>query len=430
MLEYFLKHQDCQFGYVLPRSFLSADQHENTRSGKAKGFYLTEIWDLKDVQPLFNVPSCVLIGKKKTLHRPTPFALEGLAYKGRLPKHNLDWEHASPKITKTPQQFHYATLGKRSAFSTTASDSGKNLNYYNPLFKQGATIVPRNFFFIEILNNPPDLENRIVHILSDPENKKDGKAPWKELSLEGSVHARFLFRTALAKNVLPFVLIHPPIIVLPAEVNSENGKINLLTPDQILHLGEYETAKWFAQAEKLWKNHKTDSSERMNLLDRINFQKGITDQQINLDYWVIYTGSAKDANSCIIRTKELDKPFIAESKEYYFCTNNLSEAHYLLMFLNSNYANLMIKPFQSRGLFGPRDIHKKILEVPLAQYDSCNEKHQKLAALGAECERKAQAFITAHGAKDLSGPKLGNLRLQIRELLKEELLEADGLLQG
>lgn len=39
--------------FVLPRSFMSADQHHNTRAGMISGLRLIGAWDLKDIQPLF-----------------------------------------------------------------------------------------------------------------------------------------------------------------------------------------------------------------------------------------------------------------------------------------------------------------------------------------------------------------------------------------
>lgn len=60
---YFLKDTG-KLSFVLPRSFFNADHHNNTRSGKAKGFKLTQIWDLADVSPLFRIPSCVLFADK------------------------------------------------------------------------------------------------------------------------------------------------------------------------------------------------------------------------------------------------------------------------------------------------------------------------------------------------------------------------------
>jgi len=60
---YFLK-EEGRIAFVLPRSFFSADHHDNSRSGKAEGYRLTSIWDLNDVSPLFRIPSCVLFAQK------------------------------------------------------------------------------------------------------------------------------------------------------------------------------------------------------------------------------------------------------------------------------------------------------------------------------------------------------------------------------
>jgi SAM-dependent methyltransferase len=57
-VNYFLK-AGGQLAFVMPRSFMSADQHENTRSGMVVGIRLSKTWDLEGVSPLFRVPCCV-----------------------------------------------------------------------------------------------------------------------------------------------------------------------------------------------------------------------------------------------------------------------------------------------------------------------------------------------------------------------------------
>jgi len=60
--------------FVLPRSIFSADQHDALRRGTFKGVHLewTELWDLEGVEPLFNVPACVLFASKPSPHPPSP----------------------------------------------------------------------------------------------------------------------------------------------------------------------------------------------------------------------------------------------------------------------------------------------------------------------------------------------------------------------
>ena len=59
----YLAKPEAQIAFVLPRAFLTADQHHNVRSGEANGFKLTAVWDLEGVKPLFNVPACVLFAQ-------------------------------------------------------------------------------------------------------------------------------------------------------------------------------------------------------------------------------------------------------------------------------------------------------------------------------------------------------------------------------
>ena len=57
--------------------------------------------------------------------------------------------------------------------------------------------------------------------------------------------------------------------------------------------------------------------------------------------------------------------FLADNTTYYLETHNVKEAYYLTSILNSHIVDELIKPMQSRGLWGPRDIHKKVLELPI-----------------------------------------------------------------
>ena len=94
---YFLK-DNGKLAFVLPRSFFSADHHDNTRSGKSKGFKLTQIWDLDKVTPLFRIPSSVLFAEKAYVKRALPATgLLGKIFSGRIPSHNCNLATAHKK---------------------------------------------------------------------------------------------------------------------------------------------------------------------------------------------------------------------------------------------------------------------------------------------------------------------------------------------
>jgi antitoxin component of RelBE/YafQ-DinJ toxin-antitoxin module len=434
---YFLKDLG-KMALVLPRSFFSADHHENTRSGIAKGFTLTAIWDLENVTPLFRIPSCVFFSDKeketngKSIKKPNQ--IKGKKFTGRLPYHNCNLLAAKNKLTETSQTFYYVTLGKTTAFSTKKNTKSYQENPYRSQFKQGATIVPRAFYFVE-LNQPipPDFDDRIINIKTDESVKADFKANWNGLEFSDRIESDFLFRTALAKSILPFALFKPSLVVLPIQIekNSDNQKvIKLFTSETLRNTGYIYTAKWFMNVERIWKMKRTEKNRIISLEDYLNWHSKLTEQNLNAKYLVLYNSSAKDANAMIVDRTKIDFEFIVESKAYVFYTDNINEANYLTAFLNSSIPNLLIKDFQTRGLFGPRDIHKKILDVYFPAFNENNSNHLKLAELGSICHTKADVFLQSNlPEKKLTSFHLGRLRLEIKEHLAEELALIDGLVK-
>ncbi|MBI5726842.1 MAG: N-6 DNA methylase, partial [Ignavibacteriales bacterium] len=361
----FLSHCSATFlkpsgklAFVLPRGFLSADHHHNTRSGIAKGFRITEIWDLKDVSPLFRITSCVLFASQAlrdagqtdiSLLYPEE-GLPGFIVSGILKAGYVNWAYANEHLTFESVQWYYAVLGKRSAFSLKQTAYSTKGNFYLERFKQGATIVPRNFYFVELLQDiPDDFRDRILVAQTDQIVKKDAKKPWADIELKGKINSKFLFRSALAKNILPFSLVSPQLVHLPVTINPA-GYAELVSSQTMLSQDALESSKWFKNVELNWNNNKTEKSEKITYLEWLNYQNKIVDQNLNFQYLVLYTASAKDANAAIIDRSKLDLPFIVESKTYWFATNSLPEAQYLVAFLNSIFANFVIKDFQSTGL--------------------------------------------------------------------------------
>ena len=67
--------------------------------------------------------------------------------------------------------------------------------------------------------------------------------------------------------------------------------------------------------------------------------------------------------------------------------------YYLTSILNSNTPNELMKDFQARGLFGARDVHKKILDIYFPSFDETNEVHLKLAELSETAHKKAAKYL-------------------------------------
>ncbi len=424
---YFLK-KDGQLAFVLPRSFFSADHHDATRRGATRDFKITELWDLDGVSPLFNIPSCVIFGKQA--HSGKKIAatgVEGFAVKGRLSMHNAKFEEAENRLTYSKSKWYYSKLGAASAFTDYKFKSSKNKNHYKNLFKQGATLVPRNFYFVAPLQDVPDFDDRVLVVGTNPSITKDAKPPWKHILLKNRILSDYLFKTALSKNIIPFALHLTEMVILPIEVKKDN--IKMLQYEDIMIKGHLDTATWFKKVEDAWKENRTEKNQSINSINYLNWQNKLTDQAPNLPYLVLYTASAKDANATVVERKVLDMEFIVESKTYWFATKNKNEAFYLTAFLNSATPNSMMKAFQTRGLFGARDVHKKILDIPFPKFDKDNPDHLQLAKLSQKCHKNAQDYLKDNQIGEVSGMQLGKLRLNIKAYLEKEMQQIDELVK-
>ena len=98
-------------------------------------------------------------------------------------------------------------------------------------------------------------------------------------------------------------------------------------------------------------------------------------------------------SACYCDREALDLPFVVDHKLYWAAVEDVREAHYLSAILNSETANRAIKPFQSTGLLGERDVHKKLLDIPFPLFDPKNDLHLRLSALGLQADAQAQAAL-------------------------------------
>jgi hypothetical protein len=118
---------------------------------------------------------------------------------------------------------------------------------------------------------------------------------------------------------------------------------------------------------------------------------------------------------------------IVEHKLYWIALADEDEADYLTAFLNSDAANQAIKPFQSTGLLGERDIEKKLLDLPIPTYDPDAPHHSDLARLGSEARQAANTAVKSPGFP--SATTLARQRALVRKGLKDTLAEIDLLVR-
>ena len=214
---------------------------------------------------------------------------------------------------------------------------------------------------------------------------------------------------------------------MTADLDSQGRKsIRLYDPDGLFREGWLNAARWFRNAENIWRTARTEKNQSISSENYLNWQNKLTEQSLDAPWLVLYSASAKDANAVALGRDALDLDFFVDHTTYWLASRDPEEAFYLVAILNSAIPNALMKDFQSKGLFGERHVHKKILDVFFPQFDRNNAAHTALAALGREAHEKTARHLTENPPPPfLTALPLGRLRLDIKRHLAQEMKEID-----
>ncbi|MBI4300974.1 MAG: N-6 DNA methylase [Chloroflexi bacterium] len=383
----FLK-DDGAIAFVMPRSVLTgAKQHARFQ----KKFLPDKVLDLEGVAPLFNVPACVLIKVKGPAQAKATTTL----VKGELPAKNMALAEARQRL----------------AFSTAAPAALKTSQQspYLSKFFQGATIVPRALWFVR----PPQV---LALDLRKPQ----------------LVEAEFLYATLLSTDLVPFGYRRLRLVVLPITVDS-GGKTRLIGRGEALRRGKDGLARWLGEVEQLWREKGRGTDRVATPYDRLNYDSNLTRQRAQEGWKVLYPRAGTYLAACVVSLGKFEdsslipikpKGFLSDTMTYDCAAKTPEEAHYICAILNAPMVDTSIKPFQTRGAFGERDIHRRPFEVlPIPIFDPQNRHHRRLAELSQECHGKVAAMSLPQNRG------IGRLRHEVREILKAELAGIDALVR-
>jgi hypothetical protein len=145
---------------------------------------------------------------------------------------------------------------------------------------------------------------------------------------------------------------------------------------------------------------------------------------------VVYTRSGTYLTAAVVGVNSLSvcnlsvAGFVVDNMLYSYEASDPYDAHYLAALLNAPCVDAAVKPFQTRGAFGARDFHRRPFEVlpnPIPLFDPQNERHLRLAELSRRCHQRVADM------KLPQDKRIGRLRQEVREALREELQEIDRL---
>lgn len=411
-------YRHCEAGFlaeggkmamILPRSvIIGAKQHALFQ--EQGGFSL--ILDCERVQNLFNVPACVILRLEETV---SSAAIPCEVIAGKLEKRNIPWSQAKKSLVVQESSHEFVTHEMRSP-------------WYRQRALQGATIVPRAFWFVE--PDPTAYPNPTASYLqTTAEATEEAKAVWKRerIALSGQIESKYMFFTVLAKGLLPFAVSRREPVFLPIKMG-RGGGVSLLDRNALLAEGDRCASVWLAQAERYWEKFRSKGNAR-TLLEWIDYNGKLTSQNLQHKYVVIYNTSGTNLTATCVDTSLKQTAnqipvngFLADAKTYYLYLDSQPHADYLTAVLNSEPVMEAIKATMPRGQMGPRDIHRRafeVCEIPL--FDPQLELHQEIAVLGEACRKKASKV-----AEKLVG-LVGRVRQEMRLYLDPEIKQINHL---
>jgi len=275
---------------------------------------------------------------------------------------------------------------------------------------------------IKDLDSPPD-PTKTYWAETDPDQACEAKPPYRDVHLSGHVEAKFLFSAVIAKHILPFAVLEPATVILPIETDAHG--LRILTADLLTRDGYRDAGNWFRRAEHLWNEKRGAKAQRQSIYEWLDYQGKLTAQDLGHRHLVLYNAAGTNLSAAYYDRNSHSAHLIVDHKLYCAGVPTPSEAHYLVALLNSGPFNEAIKPFQSRGLLGERDIHKKVLDLPIPGFDNENPHDLRLAELGRNAHESAQLLVP----KLAASRRLGRQRSEMRTALAIILSEIDGIVR-
>ena len=169
------------------------------------------------------------------VHWPIPIERS----EGKINKHNRNATLDKVQLWSAMKTYTPPSAPKKSMFS----------DYYDDV-KVGASIFPRNFWFIEFVVHPTlrTIDSAKPLAKTSEKNAEVSKKEWKDIRLKGNIETEFVFATLLGKDTIPFGHLNFRPIALPAKFMS--SEIKVLSRPIVQISGATHFASWYNQAQE------------------------------------------------------------------------------------------------------------------------------------------------------------------------------------
>ena len=204
-------------------------------------------------------------------------------------------------IRKTKVSLHRRDKG--SFWSEEEQAVSGKASPYKKRFAQGATIVPRSFWFVKIKSAPSGFDPNVPPLETADRAIEQAKPTYKDVRMDGAVESRFLYASLLSTDLLPFGHLNYRLVVLPIE--SKLDHYELLEINQARKQGYLGLAKWLNKAQKEWELLRGSKAKTMSIYDRLDRVHALTGQNPKSKYRVIYNTSGTFLTAAVIESKKI-----------------------------------------------------------------------------------------------------------------------------
>lgn len=363
-------------------------------------------WDLEKIEPntFFPIASCVVFARRVSEHS------RSLGNKAQLWVGKLEELEANGTC-------------EMNEIDLADSSSDSFASPYADKARQGATIVPRVLYFVDVQESSTALVKGIKKV--SPQRSSQEKEPWKSLHnaelIDAPIEAEHIWDIHLGETVAPYTLLESRKAILPVRRGEK-----LATPKERKKLAEnnIETicglepnsmeprmrVRWLATNE-IWDEHKS-SNNRLDLAGRLDYMGNLSAQLGRFAVFrLLYTSAGRPTATVLTNTNEL-----IDYKLFWIDCETLEEAHYLAAIINSAVLEGAVEKFMSKGQFGARDLQKHLWRLPIPTYDSNNPLHSDLATLGGQLATEAAIQLTALQTSRAAKNKHTTITVARREL--------------
>ena len=379
---------------VLPHSTLERGQHRKWRTGDwgdvAANLAHQPPWDFEQ-NTFFTMPACVAFAEKvASVPRGLPGRIEHWVGPPGGP-----YDRESGELADQPSEY---------------------ASPYGALARQGAIIIPRCLFFVDVTEPTTPVRAGDI-VTTSPFRTTQENPPWRDLPLDDyqnmPIERDHVWPIHLGQTLAPYVLLEPRHVVLPlsrrgGELIKDDGGIDGIAPSA---LGRRMRRRWLSM-NQLWLEHRNENTD-LDLLTQIDYGSKLAAQRTphpDRPHRIVY-GAAGHPTAALLEANA-----IVDVRLVWVDCQTSEEAYYLLAILNSRTLEDAVKPFMSMGQYGARDLVKHVWKLPIPAFNSEDQLHRELAAAGDQAAGTAQTVHAHLSAEREAKGQATTVRVARREL--------------